>query len=417
MAVLPIRFHVRLTEQELTLPELTLPDPRAALEERILGGTTARRGNAVFVRGEGCYLFDSADRRYLDLSSAQGVAMLGHCHPSISEAVAQQAATLISCPSFLYNDRRAEFAEALAAVLPSHLPYLFLANSGAEAIDGGLKFARLCTRRPAFVSTTKGFHGRTMGALSVTWEPKYREGFGPLLDATHVPFNNSAALDAAITEQTAAVIFEVVQGESGVNLASVEFAQAAQRLCRERGALLIVDEIQTGFGRTGRWFAVEHVGLAPDIICMAKGLGGGFPMGAFAYTQRVRDALSQGAHGSTFGGSPLACAAGLAALQAYRGEGLIEQSARLGAAMLEALRQSLDGVPIVRDIRGLGLMLAIELRTKVAPLLKALMTEHGVIALPAGPTVLRMLPPLVITETQVDEAVRAVATAVRALRA
>jgi acetylornithine/LysW-gamma-L-lysine aminotransferase len=394
----------------------TLADSHAALEERILGGTTARRGDAVFVRGEGCWLYDSDDRRYLDLAAAQGVALLGHCHPSISEAIGRQAATLISCPAFLYNDRRAEFAEALTTVLPKHLQYLFLANSGAEAIDGALKFARLTTKRSAFVSTTKGFHGRTFGALSATWEPKYREGFGPLLETTHVPFNNVAALDAAITDKTAAVIFEVVQGESGVNLASAEFAQAAQRLCRERGALLIVDEIQTGFGRTGRWFAVEHVGLEPDIMCLAKGLGAGFPMGAFAYTQRVRDVLSQGAHGSTFGGSPLACAAGLAALHTYRGGGLIEQSARLGTLMLQQLRDALDGVPMVRDIRGLGLMLAIELRTKVAPVLKSLMMDHGVIALPAGATNLRLLPPLIITEEQIDMGVRAIARAIRDLK-
>jgi acetylornithine/LysW-gamma-L-lysine aminotransferase len=397
--------------------EPTLPDQNAAIEERILGGTTARRGDAVFTRGEGCWLYDSDNRRYLDLSAAQGVALLGHCHPSLSDAIARQAATLISCPAFLYSEVRAQFAEALVAVLPAHLSSLFLTNSGAEAIDGALKFARLTTGRSAFVSTTKGFHGRTFGALSVTWEPKYREGFGPLLDVTHVAFNNVTALEAAITEKTAAVIFEVVQGESGVNIASAEFVQAAQRLCRERGALLIVDEIQTGFGRTGRWFAVEHVGLEPDIMCLAKGLGSGFPMGAFAYTQRVRDALSQGAHGSTFGGSPLACAAGLAALHAYRGEGLIEQSARLGALMLEQLRSSLHGHAMVRDVRGLGLMLAVELRTKVAPVLKSLMQQHGVIALPAGPTVLRMLPPLVITEEQIDLAVGAVTRAVGELEA
>jgi acetylornithine/LysW-gamma-L-lysine aminotransferase len=394
-----------------------LADPRASIEERILGGTTARRGEAVFVRGEGCWLFDSDDRRYLDLASAQGVALLGHCHPSISDAIARQAATLISCPAFLYSDVRAEFAQALTDVLPSHLPYAFLANSGAEAIDGALKFARLTTKRTAFVSTTKGFHGRTIGALSVTWEPKYREGFGPLLETAHVPFNNVAALEKAITDNTAAVIFEVVQGESGVNLASAEFAAAAERLCRERGALLIVDEIQTGFGRTGRWFAVEHVGLEPDIICLAKGLGAGFPMGAFAYTQRVRDVLSQGAHGSTFGGSPLACAAGLAALHTYRGEGLIEQSARLGALMLAQLRRGLENVPVVRDIRGLGLMMAVELRTKVAPVLKSLMVDHGVIALPAGPTVLRLLPPLVIDEAQIEFGVRAIVSAIHDLKA
>jgi len=391
-------------------------DPRARIEERILGGTTARRGDAVFIRGEGCWLFDSDGRRYLDLSSAQGVAMLGHSHPGLSDAVARQAATLISCPAFLYNDKRAEFAQALTDVLPAHLPHVFLTNSGAEAIDGALKFARLFTKRPAFVSTTKGFHGRTMGALSVTWEPKYREGFGPLLETTHAPFNNVPALDAAITEQTAAVIFEVVQGESGVNIGSEDFLHSAQRLCRARGALLIVDEIQTGFGRTGRWFAVEHAGLQPDIMCLAKGLGAGFPMGALAYTAAIRNVLTQGAHGSTFGGSPLASAAGLAALHAYRSEGLIDRSAHLGALMLDALRQKLEGVAVVREVRGLGLMLAVELRTKVAPVLKSLMIEHGVIALPAGPTVLRMLPPLVITEEQIELGVDAIARAIGGLK-
>jgi LysW-gamma-L-lysine/LysW-L-ornithine aminotransferase len=212
------------------------------------------------------------------------------------------------------------------------------------------------------------------------------------------------------------VIFEVVQGESGVNLGSQEFLHTAQRLCRERGALLIVDEIQTGFGRTGRWFAIEHAGVQPDIMCLAKGLGAGFPMGAFAYTAAVRSVLTQGAHGSTFGGSPLASAAGLAALHAYHTEGLIARSARLGAVMLESLQRRLDGVAVVRDVRGLGLMLAVELRTKVAPVLKSLMIDHAVIALPAGPTVLRLLPPLIITEDQVELGVEAIAQAIGELK-
>jgi LysW-gamma-L-lysine/LysW-L-ornithine aminotransferase len=387
------------------------------IEERVLGGTTARRGEAVFVRGEGCWLIDDAGRRYLDLSSAQGVAMLGHCHPRVTEAVCRQAGTLMLCPNYLYNDVRAEFAQALTSVLPRQLAHLFLANSGAEAVDAALKFARLTTKRPRFVAATKGFHGRTVGALSVTWEPKYREGFLPLLDATHVPFNNVAALDAAITDDTAAVILEVVQGESGVNVGSADFLQTAQALCRDRGALFILDEIQTGFGRTGRWFAMEHAGLEPDLVCLAKGLGGGFPMGALAYTVRVREALHQGAHGSTFGGSPLACAAGVAALAAYRDERLVERSARLGAAMLDALRESLAGLPVVREIRGLGLMLAVELRTKVAPVLKSLMLDHGIVALPAGPTNLRLLPPLVISEDEVMRGVGAIAQVIRELRA
>jgi len=378
----------------------------------VLGGTTARRGEAVFVRGEGCWMVDSEGHRYLDLSSAQGVAMLGHCHPRVTAAIVHQAQTLALCPNYLYNDVRAQFADALIGVLPGHLPHAFLCNSGAEAVDGALKFARLTTGRQRFVSTTKGFHGRTFGALSVTWEPKYREGFGPLLDTTHVPFNDPAALDAAVTDDTAAVIVEIVQGESGVNLSTPAFIETAARVCRERGALLIADEIQTGFGRTGRWFACEHVGVQPDLLCMAKGLGGGFPMGAVAYSARVRAALSQGAHGSTFGGSPLACAAGLAAIGAYRDEHLIARSADMGAQMLALLRSRLDGVAMVRDIRGLGLMIAVELRGKVAPVLKRLMLEHRVIALPAGPTILRLLPPLILSE---DEMVRGVDAIVASL--
>jgi LysW-gamma-L-lysine/LysW-L-ornithine aminotransferase len=388
----------------------------AAIEEQILGGTTARRGDLVFVRGEGCWLFDSSGRRFRDLGAAQGVAMLGHCHPRVTAAIVEQARTLALCPNYLYNDVRARFAQALIEVMPAHLPHAFLANSGAEAVDGALKFARLATSRPAFVSTTKGFHGRTVGALSVTWEPKYREGFLPLLETTHVPYNNAVALDAAVGDRTAAVILEVVQGESGVNVGTAEFLQAAQRLCRDRGALLIMDEIQTGFGRTGRWFAFEHFGLEPDIVCLAKGLGGGFPMGALVYTKAIRDRLSAGAHGSTFGGSPLACAAGLAAIHTYRDEGLIEQSARLGVEMLAALKDTLAGQTMVRDVRGLGLMLAVELRAKVAPLLKSLMLDHGVIALPAGPTVLRLLPPLIIRKEEVTRGVEAIAQAIHGMQ-
>ena len=371
---------------------------------------------SVITRGEGCWLYDEDDKKYLDLGSAQGVAMLGHCHPGVTAAIQEQAETLTLCPNYLYNDKRAEFAQALVGVLPKHLPHVFLANSGAEAVDGALKFARLATRRPAFVATTKGFHGRTIGALSVTWEPKYREGFTPLLETTHVPFNDAAALDKAITDHDRGGDPRSRPGRERRQRRHAGFFEAAQRLCRDRGALLIVDEIQTGFGRTGKWFAIEHSGIAPDIICLAKGLGGGFPMGALAYTKAVRDVLTPGAHGSTFGGSPLACAAGLAAIEAYRDEDLIKRSATLGANLRNQLRGALEGVAMVRDIRGLGLMIGVELRTKVAPVLKSLMMEHGVIALPAGPTVLRLLPPLVITEKEIDFGVQAIARAIKELK-
>lgn len=380
----------------------------AAVEEAVLGGTVARRGDVVMARGAGCWLWDTAGRRYLDMGSAQGVAMLGHAHPAPAQAIAAQAQTLISCPNYLYSEVRARFAAALAGVLPAHLPHAFLCNSGAEAIDAALKYARLATGRTAFVAANRGFHGRTVGALSVTWEPAYRKPFLPLLEAAHVPYNNLEKLDAAVNGATAAVVLEVVQAEGGVFVGDPAYLRAAQELCRERGALLIVDEIQTGFGRTGAWFACEHAGLEPDMLALAKGIGAGFPMGALAYTARVRAALYAGAHGSTFGGNPLACAAGLAAIATYKAEEIPARARRMGDLLMARLREELAGRAVVREIRGLGLLVGIELRAKVAPYLKALMLEHGVIALPAGPQVLRLLPPLIISEEEIELAVRAV---------
>jgi acetylornithine/LysW-gamma-L-lysine aminotransferase len=396
----------------MTLNSATFDLPLAQLEETYLGGTTARRNDTVIARGEGCWLIDTAGRRYLDMTAAQGVAMLGHCHPALCQAIAAQAQTLIACPNFLYNDVRARFAEKLASVLPPHLHHIFLANSGAEAIDGALKFARLTTGRTRFIAFRSAFHGRTVGAVSVTWEKKYREPYAPLLDVIHLPYNDLEKLAVALDDSVAGVVLEVVQGEGGVNIGTAEFLQGVQRLCQERGALLIVDEIQTGFGRTGKWFGVEHFGLASDIICLAKGLGSGFPMGALAYTGQVQEKLYPGAHGSTFGGNPLAAAAGLAAIQTYQDEGLVDRAAQMGAYLLAELRAALDGVALVREIRGLGLMVAVELRQKAGPNLKTLMEEHGVIALPAGPNVIRFLPPLVVSKDEIDLAVRALAETV-----
>lgn len=379
----------------------------AALEESILGGTTARRNETVIARGEGCWLYDTTGRRYLDLGSAQGVTLLGHCHPALSQAIAAQAQTLISCPNFLYNDVRARFAAKLVEVLPPHLNHVFLANSGAEAIDGALKFARLTTGRTRAIAFRSAFHGRTVGAVSLTWEKKYREPFQPLLDVVHLPYNNLAKVDEALDESVAAVFVEIVQGEGGVNMGDGDFLRGVERLCRERGAMLVIDEIQTGFGRTGRWFGFEHHGLQPDMICLAKGLGAGFPMGAIAYTECVQEKLYVGAHGSTFGGNPLACAAGLAAIQTYQDERLIERAATMGEFFLHRLREELADIALVREVRGVGLMLAVELRQKAGPYLKALMEEHGVIALPAGPNVIRFLPPLIVTEEEIEIGVRA----------
>ena len=389
--------------------ETTLAPTFVDVEEQVLGGTTARRGNAVMARGEGCWMWDTEGKRYLDLGSAQGVAMLGHCHPKLSAAIGEQAQRLIACPNFFYNDTRARFAEKLAEVLPEHLNHVFLANSGAEAIDGALKFGRLATGRSGIVANMRSFHGRTIGAVSLTWEAKYRKPFEPLLEVVHVPYNDLDRVEAAVDDSVGVVVVETVQGEGGVHVGESEYLRGVERLCRARGALLVVDEIQTGFGRTGKWFGHQHSGIRPDIICMAKGLGGGFPMGALAYTDEVHSSLYVGAHGSTFGGNPMAAAAGLAALQVYQDENLIERAMLMGHYLFDRLNSVLLDRMIVREIRGMGLMVGIELRQKVGKYLRMLMEEHGVIALPAGSNVLRLLPPLIINEQEIETGVQALA--------
>jgi acetylornithine/LysW-gamma-L-lysine aminotransferase len=361
------------------------------------------------VSGEGCWMIDSEGRRYLDLTASQGVAMLGYGHPALTQAIARQAQTLHTCPNFFYNDTRARFLKKLIEVTPAPLTHAFLANSGAEAIDGAIKFARITTGRTKIIATKNSFHGRTVGAVSLTWNPKYRQKFEPLMpDVEHISYGNLEELAAAVDNTTAAVFLEVVQGEGGVNMASPQYWQGVQQICREQGALLVFDEIQTGF-RTGKWFAHQHFDLAPDIMTLAKGLGAGFPMGAIVYTDQVQASLFSGAHGSTFGGNPLACAAGLATLETYQNEALIERSAQMGELLQQKLQTALAGRQIVREIRALGLMIGIDLRSRALPFLKTLMEEHNVLALPAGSTVLRLLPPLIISAEEIDLAVKAIA--------
>ena len=373
-------------------------------------GVVPRRGDTVMVAGEGCWMIDSGGQRYLDLTSSQGVAMLGYNHPVLTAALQEQAGRLHACPNFFHNDTRGAFLEKLIAVTPPHLTRAFLANSGAEAIDGAIKFARLATGRPGIIAARNSFHGRTVGALSLTWNPKYRRKFEPLLpEVSHIHFNNIGQLDAAVDDGVAAVVLEVIQAEGGVHVGDADFLAAAQRLCRERGALLVIDEVQTGFGRTGLWFSFQHFDLTPDIIALAKGLGGGFPMGAVVYTDQIQESLFSGAHGSTFGGNPLACAAGVAALSVYQ-DGLIERAERAGRRLRDALETAIGGRRIVREIRGRGLIVGIDLRAKATPFLKRLMEEHSVLALPAGSTVLRLLPPLIINDEEIDLAVEAIAS-------
>lgn len=362
-----------------------------ATEQHYETGVYPKRQLAI-VRGEGIRLWDAEGREYLDCVGGHGAANLGHSHPAIIAAIQQQAPCLTTCPEIFHNDQRAAYLEELAQSLPFP-SRIFLCNSGAEAIEGSLKFARLLTGRTRIIATKRGFHGRTLGALSATWEPKYREPFQPLVpDFVHIPYNNIQALEEAIDNTTAAVLLEPVQGEGGVHPANEGYLASARQLCDKHGTLLLIDEVQTGFGRTGHLFAIEHEPVTPDILALAKSIAGGLPMGAVVLHQQ-HGTLTPGKHGTTFGGSPLMCTAARAVLHTMHEEEIPRQAAEKGAWLIEQL-QSLN-TRRIRAIRGRGLLIGIELRERVQPHLGALM-ERGVLALPAGPTVLRLLPPLII---------------------
>jgi len=372
------------------------------IETKYSAGVYAKQQLSI-VRGQGASLFDTDGNEYLDCSSGHGVANLGHAHPKVAAAIAEQASTLITLFESYPNDKRAALMQKMASLVPG-LERVFFCNSGTEAVEAALKFARISTGRTNIIAAMRAFHGRTFGSLSATFNKKYRQGVEPLVPGfSHVPYNNIEALENAVTGKTAAVILEPIQGEGGVYPADANYLQAAQRICAERGALLIIDEIQSGFGRTGKMFAVQHFNVMPDLLCCAKSLAGGVPIGAVLIGEKVQN-LTPGAHGSTFGGNPLSCAAALAALKAIEEEGLVEQAAEKGAYLIEKLRRIES--PLVREVRGMGLMIGIELKQKVAPYLKALQ-EKRVIALNAGMTVLRLLPPLVISYEQIDRLVSA----------
>jgi LysW-gamma-L-lysine/LysW-L-ornithine aminotransferase len=375
------------------------------LESTYHSGAVGRRPVAL-VRAKAARLWDSEGKEYIDCAAAQGWANVGHSHPAVTAAIQSQAETLVASQESSYNDQRALWMVDMATVLESSLGWpdctIHPSNSGAEAIEAALKFARFSTKRTGLVATTRSFHGRTMGALSLTWNKKYREPFEPLLPGvSHVPYNNVEVMAEAINDNTAAVIVEIVQGEGGVYPGDTAYFQALRRLCDERGTLLIVDEIQTGVGRTGRWLGCEHHQLSPDIITLGKSIGGGLPMGVTAWPKRLGQ-FESGTHGSTFGGSPLVCAASRAVIEVMAEERLPERADHLGTWLLGELR----AIPSsqIREVRGLGLMIGLELRGKVTPVLQQLM-ERGVWALPAGLNVLRLLPPLVIEQSDLEQVV------------
>ena len=352
----------------------------------------------VLVRGQNAKVWDIDGREYVDCVAGHGVASVGHCNPKVAEALERQSRRLISCSAAFYNDARAEFLQKLLPVVPRTLTRAFLCNSGTEAIEAAIKFARFTTKKKDFVCAMRGFHGRTMGSMSATYNPEYRQEFEPIVPGFHyAPFNNFEKLEAKVNDDTAGIILEIVQGEGGVHIGSSDYFRQVRKLCDEKSILLIIDEVQTGFCRTGKMFACGYFDLEPDILCVAKAIAGGLPMGAAICSGKIQPPL--GKHGSTFGGNPLVCAAASAAIEFMLENKLDEQARQKGDYFAGKLKQ--HRFAGVREIRHLGLMVGIELKEKCQPYLVKLM-ENGVLAMPAGTTVIRFLPPLTISREELD---------------
>ena len=373
-------------------------------EQKIMADTFAKR-DLVLTRGKGATVWDINGNEYIDCTGSYGVAVVGHCHPKVVEAVQKQVDTLIACHASFYNDARSELLQKLIRLAPKGLDRVFLSNSGAESVECAIKLARKYSGKPEIIAMMGAFHGKTMGALSATWKKKYRAPFMPLVPGfKHVPPNNLEKLRAAITDKTAAVLVEPVRGEGGVLVPSDGFLAGLRKICDEKGVLLIFDEVQTGFGRTGKVFACEHWGVVPDIVCLAKSVAGGIPMGATFAREEVMAAFNRGEHSSTFSGNPLVCAAASAAIDVLVEERLPERAATVGKYFKDKLEALAEKHKIVREVRGLGLMLGMEMRFDVYNILVGCM-ERGVLVLDAGRNVVRFLPPLVIEKQQVDRVV------------
>ncbi|HXF83623.1 MAG TPA: acetylornithine transaminase [bacterium] len=369
---------------------------------------TYRRAPVAFAAGQGVWLTDLEGRRYLDFLAGIAVCALGHAHPALTAAIRAQAGRLLHVSNLFLIPEQAALARALTRL--SGLDRAFFCNSGAEANEAAIKLVRRYWHRRGvgrfeIIVAEQSFHGRTMGTLAATAQPKYQQGFAPLPPGfVAVPFDDLAALRAAVTPATAAVMLEVVQGEGGYRVPSPAYLPQVRRLCDEQGILLVLDEVQTGMGRTGRWFAGEHYGVRPDVMTLAKGLGGGVPIGALLAAGPVAEAFQPGDHGSTFGGNPLACAAALAVIETIEREHLVEHAAQAGAHLVERLRALARRQPAITAVRGLGLMVAVDLGGDAAQVV-AEARQRGLIINAVQPTTLRLAPPLIVSEAEIDQAV------------
>jgi len=357
-------------------------------------------------RGEAQYVWDCTGRRFLDLHTGYGAAFLGHRNPYVVKELRRQLDKIMVTSMVFDSPARKRMLQELDGLLPAGLRRLFLLNSGAEAVELAIKAAVAATGRAKLVALTKAFHGRTLGALSLTWGPRYRRGFEQLLypRVERLRPGDEHLVDSVVDEDTAAVFMEPVIGEGGVLPLDPGFIRAVWRRCREVGALLVVDEIQSGFGRTGVLWAHSRAGVDPDILVAGKAIGGGFPVSLVAFSDEVYGRLWEGMHGSTYGGNPLACSAVAGAARALKEDGVVEKASRMGRVFSDLLADRVGGLRLVRDVRVVGLMIGVELRRPPTRVVKC-MQERGVLALKAGATVVRMLPPYMVTEDDASTAV------------
>lgn len=372
--------------------------------------------NLTLVRGAGAHVWDDQGRKYLDFLGGIAVISVGHCHPRLVAAISQQAATLMHVSNLFYNEHQPKLAEKLVSLFGGGRA--FFCNSGAEANEGLIKLARLWGHHNGkyeIVSMRNSFHGRTLAAITATGQPKYQKGFDPLPQGfVYADYNDLDSVRAAINERTVAILVEAVQGEGGVLPGKPEFIRGIRALCDERDLLMLCDEVQCGVGRTGRWFGFENYGVKPDGFSLAKGLGGGFPIGAFVVAPRIADVFQPGNHATTFGGNPLATFAARTVIDIIESEGLLANAARMGDLFMQELRRVTAGKPFVQEVRGKGLMVGLVL-DRPAKELEKLLLARGLITIATADKVIRFVPPLTITEADVREAVAIVADAVNAM--
>jgi acetylornithine/LysW-gamma-L-lysine aminotransferase len=366
-------------------------------------GNLYQRFPVTIESGKGSHVWDVDGKEYIDCMGGYGVALVGHQNERVVKAIKEQVDKIITVHSSVYNKTREEFLKLLIQLAPKGLTQVHLNNSGAEAVEAAIKFARKFTGKKGMVAMKGSYHGKTFGALSLTFNPKYKKAFQPLVEKTSfASFGDIASLRETIDEDTAFVILEPIQGESGIIVPPDGFLQDVRKLCDEKGILLIFDEIQAGLGRTGRLWACQHWNTSPDIMCLAKGIAGGVPMGATLVRPDILATISKGEHSSTFGGNPLSCAAGIAALKALTEDGLIENSEKMGKIFREGLEKLKDKHSIIREIRGKGLMIGVEMKFEVRDILMELIKD-GVLMLYSGRNILRILPPLVISEEDITK--------------